>query len=59
VGSGGGAGCRGLVRGHGGWRSILSLLLGRRPGGVSMRGGAFGGKGEGDEMYFEANGEEV
>jgi hypothetical protein len=37
----------------------LSLLLGRRPGGVSMRGGAFGGKGEGDEMYFEANGEEV
>jgi hypothetical protein len=59
VGSGGGAGCRGLVRGRGGWRSILSLRLGKRPGGVSMRGGGFGGKGEGDETYFETNGEEV
>jgi len=50
VGSGGGAGCRGLVRGHGGWRSILSLLLRRRPSGVSMKGDGFGGKGERDEM---------
>jgi hypothetical protein len=33
--------------------------LGRRPGGVSMRGGGFGGKWEGNEMYFKANGEEV